>query len=360
MSELAASENIHIELDNYQNLSQRQVVVLLISITIVALCGITYELIIGAVSSYLLGNSVYQFSLTIGFFMFAMGLGSYFSKLFLRNLLANFVWVEIAISIIGGLCSLSLFIAFSGVHALYTPIMYFFIIVIGTLVGLEIPLLTRILSQKEMIRKSIANVLSLDYVGALIGSVAFPLLLLPNLGLIRASFAIGLINIATAIINLYYFRDHLKHARALVIGAVLTLIVLVALILFGTRLSSFAEHHLYMDQVVFSEQTPYQKVIFTQSPANGNYRMYIDGHIQFSQRDEHRYHEALVHPVMSLPGPKENILILGGGDGLAAREVLKYDKVKSITLIDIDPAITSFSASFPALVKMNGDSLNNP
>jgi spermidine synthase len=140
----------------------------------------------------------------------------------------------------------------------------------------------------------------------------------------------------------------------------LTLIVLVALILFGTRLSSFAEHHLYMDQVVFSEQTPYQKVIFTQSPANGNYRMYIDGHIQFSQRDEHRYHEALVHPVMSLPGPKENILILGGGDGLAAREVLKYDKVKSITLIDIDPAITSFSASFPALVKMNGDSLNNP
>ena len=159
MSESSNTETLHAELDDYRDLSKQQVVVLLVSITMVALCGISYELIIGAVSSYLLGNSVYQFSLTIGFFMFAMGMGSLLSKLFLRNILNGFIWVEIAVSLIGGLCSISLFLAFSGVYSLYTPVQYFFIISIGMLVGLEIPILARILSQKEVIRKSIADVL---------------------------------------------------------------------------------------------------------------------------------------------------------------------------------------------------------
>lgn len=357
MSEAATPA--HADVDNYRDLSQKQIAILLISIIIVALCGITYELIIGTASSYLIGNSVYQFSLTIGFFMFAMGIGSYLSKLVMRNLLANFVLVEIAISIVGGLCSITLFVTFSTVNALYTPVMYFFIIVIGALVGLEIPILTRILSQKEVIRKSIANVLSLDYIGALIGSVAFPLLLLPSVGLIRSSFVIGLINILTAVISLFYFRHHVPRFRALALAAGATLVLLVALTVFGTRISSFAEHHLYQDQVIYSTQTPYQHIIFTQANHNGRHRMFIDGHIQFAERDEHRYHESLVHPVMSLPGRRANILVLGGGDGLAVRELLKYPQVQRIDLVDIDPEITRFAQEFQPLVRMNGNSLQN-
>ena len=340
-------------------LSQKQLTVLLISIVIVALCGIAYELIIAAVSSYLLGNSVYQFSITIGFFMFSMGIGSYISKFFENSLVRNFIVIEIIISIVGGVCSLLLFISFAYLTSLYSTIMYLMIFIIGTLVGLEIPILTRILSEAEDIKTSLAKVLSLDYIGALIGSVAFPLLLLPQLGLIRSSFAVGLINIITAIINVLFFKSKISKAKIWIFVTFSTLGVLIAMIACGSLLSSFAESLLYYDQIVLKKQTPYQKIIFTKNPVTGRQRMYIDGHIQFAERDEYRYHESLVHPVMSLPGKKENILILGGGDGLAAREILKYKEVKNIHLVDIDAAITDFAATYPQLVNLNNNSMNN-
>lgn len=350
-----------IRLDDQHEITQRQSIVLLISILIVALCGITYELIIGTAATYLLGNSVYQFSLTIGFFMFAMGLGSFLSRLFIDNLIRSFIVVEIVISIVGGISSLVLFVTFIWMHSLFIVVMYLFIIVIGSLVGLEIPILMRILSQKETIRKSISDVLSLDYIGALIGSIVFPLLLLPSLGLIKSTFVIGLINILTAIVNLYYFRAHRAVNKKIGALALATTITLFALVLLGTRLTSFAEHHLYQDQVIFQTHTlSQQRVVITREDASNKIRMFIDGHIQFSERDEYRYHEALVHPVMALPGPKKHVLILGGGDGLVAREVLKYKEVESIVLVDLDKEITDLATRFPFITKINKNSLKNP
>ncbi|PCJ36740.1 MAG: spermidine synthase [Moraxellaceae bacterium] len=344
---------------DYTDLSNRQHAILLASILIVALCGIAYELIIGTISSYLLGNSVYQFSLTIGFFMFAMGVGSYLSKLLDDQLIRNFISVEIAISLVGGICSLLLFMAFPFVRALYDTVMYSLILIIGALVGMEIPILTTILSKKHSTRDSIANVMSLDYIGALIGAVSFPLLLLPQLGLVRSSFAIGLVNILTALVNIYFFRHQLKSPRLLGGIALLIFVMLVSFTVAGTRLTSFAEKHLYFDQVIYTKQTAYQRIVVTRSTTTREKRLYIDGHIQFSSRDEYRYHEALVHPVMSHPGPRKNILILGGGDGLAAREILKYDDVESIHLVDIDPEMTKISREFPTLSILNQRSLEN-
>ncbi len=338
---------------------RKQIAILFISILIVALCGIAYELIIGTISSYLLGNSVYQFSLTIGLFMFAMGIGSYLSKMIVRDLIFSFVVVELLLSAVGGISSLVLFMAFPYITALYLTIMYSLIITIGILVGLEIPILTRILSRKEELKDSIANVLSLDYLGALLGSILFPLFLLPQLGLIRSSFAIGLINSATALVNIYYFRAHFK--RPVLVGSIsfLSLCVLVILTCYGTALTNFAEGKLYFDQVMYKKQTPYQRIVYTESLYSGENRLYIDGHIQFCDRDEYRYHEALVHPVMTPPGNRENVLILGGGDGLAAREVLKYSDVKQIHLVDIDPEITKFCSEFPEIKALNEGSLTN-
>ena len=345
---------------DYRHLNNKQSAILLFSILIVALCGIAYELIIGTVSSYLLGNSVYQFSITIGFFMCAMGVGSFLSRFIGDDLISRFIQVEIAISVIGGICSLTLFLVFPLVNALYNAVMYSLILIIGTLVGLEIPILTRILSQREGTRRSIANVMSLDYLGALIGSVSFPLLLLPQLGLIRSSFAIGLINILTAIVNVVYFRPHLKRYPLYLGSCVMVLVALIAFTVAGTRLSSFAEHHLYFDQVIYEEQSPYQHIVVTKSRNGHDHRLFIDGHIQFSEKDEYRYHEALVHPLMAAPGKRENILVLGGGDGLAIRELLKYSEVRHIDLVDIDPAITRLSHSFAPLAKLNGHSLSDP
>ena len=237
--------------------------------------------------------------------------------------------------------------------------MYSFILVIGALVGMEIPILTTLLAQKASIKESIANVMSLDYVGALIGSVSFPLLLLPSLGLVQSSFAIGLINIFTATINVFVFRHHLAHFR-LMLGICLAIfILLVNCILLGSYISRYAEKHLYFDQIIFSKQTPYQNLVVTRSTTTREQRLYIDGHIQFSSRDEYRYHEHLVHPLLSIPGNRKNVLILGGGDGLATREVLKYADVELIHLVDIDPEMIRISRELPILTRLNEESLSS-
>ncbi len=346
--------------ESYADLPPVQAGILLMSIAVVALCGIVYELIIGTVSSYLLGNSVYQFSFTIGFFMFAMGIGSYLSKFLTGNLLRNFIYVEILLALVGGICSLTLFFVFPVSPGLYQTAMFTFVLTIGTLVGLEIPLLTRILVQTSGMRKSIANVMSLDYTGALIGSIAFPLMLLPGLGLLRSSFAVGLINIAVALITVLFLWNVLERPQRLLAAVIATIVLLLGLTIIGDRLTSYAQNHLYFDKVLWKKQTSYQNLVVTRDWKRNDLRLFIDGHIQFSQADEHRYHEALVHPLMNLPGRAEKILIMGGGDGLAVREVLKYPGVKRIDLVDLDPAMTNMGKSFFPLVRLNKSSLSDP
>lgn len=348
------------EIDDFSDLTPRHRKILLGSILIVALCGIVYELIIGAVSSYLLGNSVYQFSITVGFFMFAMGVGSYISQFIRQNLLHYFVMVEIALAVIGGICSITLFLTFPFSPFMYRTVMFAFILSIGTLVGFEIPILTRILAQEDGTRKSIANVLSLDYIGALIGSVAFPLFLLPSLGLVRSSFAIGLINICVALCTVLFLRDKIKHAKRFAIAILGILGALFALVLFASRISAMAQHHLYFDQVIWNKTSPYQNLYVTQDWAKRDLRLFIDGHLQFSESDEHRYHEALVHSVMSYDGPHENVLVLGGGDGLAVRELLKYDDISRIDLVDLDPEMTKLGTKFAPLVRLNKGAMKDP
>jgi len=347
------------KLSTVSSLTRAQARVLLFSILIVALCGIVYELIIGTVSSYLLGNSVYQFSLTIGFFMFAMGLGSWISKFFDKEYIRNFVTIEIVIALVGGISSTLLFMAFPFARPLYELTMYSLILIIGALVGMEIPILTALLSQKNEVRDSIANVMSLDYLGALIGSVAFPLLLLPTLGLVQSSFSIGLVNIFVATVNVVFFRKHLKNFQNLLFACIAILVMLFIFIIYGTHITRFAEEQLYFDQVVYSEQTKYQKLVVTRSASNRDQRLYIDGHIQFSSRDEYRYHEYLVHPVLSVPGEVKNVLVLGGGDGLAVREVLKHQSVELIHLVDIDPEMLRIGSELAMLTRLNENSMSS-
>ncbi|MGH1459844.1 MAG: polyamine aminopropyltransferase [Paracoccaceae bacterium] len=342
---------------DYTGLPKRQAVILLMSILIVALCGIVYELIIGTVSSYLLGNSVYQFSLTIGFFMFAMGVGSYVSRFIGGNLIQAFVYVELILALVGGLCSISLFMLFPAAPWFYAAGMFGFISTIGFLVGLEIPILTRVLSERSTTRQSISDVLSLDYIGALIGSVAFPILLLPSLGLITASFAIGLINASVALLNVFWLRDHFDAPKRMLGFVIATIILLFGLTMMASKITAFAQDHLYFDRVVWRKQSQYQSLVVTNTWKTNDVRLFIDGHLQFSQSDEFRYHEALVHPVLAWGTPPKSVLILGGGDGLAIREVLKHPSVESIDLVDLDPAMTDLGRNFAPIVRLNGASL---
>lgn len=345
--------------DETIQLTPRQTSWLLVSVLVVALCGIAYELIIAAVSSYLLGNSVAQFSITIGLFMFSMGIGSYLTKFIHTNLVVRFVQIEIAVAFVGGICAAILFFVFP-YYALYKPTMYSLVLVIGTLVGLEIPILTRILTQSKSISESIAHVLSLDYIGALIGSVSFPLLLLPSLGLFRSSFAIGLLNISVAGLAIIVLRKPYPNLKYYAIPVFLTIFMLVGGVIFTSAISKFAEGQLFADEMLYREQTSYQRIVVTKHPRNGEIRLYLDGHLQFAGSDEHRYHESLVHPAMScVPSPR-TVLVLGGGDGLAIREILKHPTVESIDLVDIDPRMTDLGKTFSPIRRLNEDSLLHP
>ncbi len=332
-------------------------ILLLLSISVISICAIVYELSIGSLSSYLLGNSVYQFSITIGLFMTAMGLGSYLSKYFTHHLITAFVIVELAIGFIGGFSCPILFAAYS-FGFFYTPIMWGLIILIGALIGLELPLLTRILREDTTLRIALANALTFDYLGGLIGSLSFPLLILPLVGIFATSIVMGLVNLTVVIGNVILFRHDLQRLKLISFVSVCIAVSLIASLLMSHPVSGYLEQRLYADQIILSETSQYQRIILTRW--KNDIRLYLNGHLQFSTSDEYRYHEALVHLPASLLPSRSQVLVLGGGDGLAVREVLKYNDVDAITLIDIDPVMTNLGRKHPLLREVNLDALRDP
>jgi spermidine synthase len=335
---------------------RHRVALLLASVLMIALCGITYELLIGTLSSYLLGNSVTQFSITIGLFLTSMGLGSFLSRWVRRRLLPTFIAVEIVIGLVGGLSAPLLFAAFAFTRA-YVPAMVVTAIAIGTLVGLEIPVLTRVVREYAELRVAISQVLTWDYAGALCGALLFPLLLLPRLGLVAAAIVVGLTNLLVALAALAVFRGE-AWRRRLAAGALLAAAFLGVLLGNSGRVTRAIEAALYREPVIHEARSPYQRIVVTRW--RDEVRLYLDRKLQFSSLDEHLYHEALVHPALALAGRRADVLILGGGDGLAAREVLKWPEVRRVTLVDIDPAVTTLSRDHPTLRVLNRGALADP
>jgi spermidine synthase len=331
---------------------------LLTSIFIIAVCGLLYELIVGSMSSYLLGDSIHQFSLTIGFFLSAMGAGSFISRAVKRNLLDTFLLIEIAIALIGGFVASGLFAAFVMLQRSYTVIMVAALSILGALIGLEIPLLTRIAKRYGSLRDTLANVLAFDYLGALAASVLFPLVLLPYLGLSKTSFLVGMFNLLVVVIDLRVFGKNLPQARAYAMLTLAAFAVLVGGFLQSAAITSVFENVLYQDEIIYSEQSPYQRIVVTKY--QDDLRLFLDRELQFSSRDEHRYHEALAHPAMSFAPSREHVLVIGGGDGLVTREVLKYPDVQRVTLVDIDAAVTRLGQTYAPIVALNQNALNDP
>jgi spermidine synthase len=330
---------------------------LLFSVFVIATCGLVYELIAGTLASYLLGDSVTQFSTIIGTYLFAMGIGSWLSRYATKNLLATFIKIEILIGAVGGSSAAVLFLIFEHVASFRIPL-YSAVTLIGTLVGIEIPLLLRILKDQFDFKDLVSKVFTFDYIGALVASILFPLILVPHLGLVRSGFMFGMMNVAVALWMLYRFSGYINQAHIHKTTAVLTFIALLFGFVYGNSLMEVAESSMYPDQVIYSVSTPYQRIVITKSPHD--LRLFLNNNLQFSTRDEYRYHEALIHPgLASIPSP-ENVLILGGGDGLAAREILKYPSVKSITQIELDPAMTRLFSSNDLLTSLNDHALTSP
>ncbi|MEM6971593.1 MAG: polyamine aminopropyltransferase [Pseudomonadota bacterium] len=327
---------------------------LLAATFVVAVAGLVYELIAGAVASYLLGDSITQFSLVIGIFMSAMGLGAWASR-FVTDLEQGFVASQVMLGLIGGFSAPAMFLAYGWLDAL-GPVLFATVIAIGALSGLEIPLITRILQREGALRTTLSSVLTADYAGALAAAILFPAVIVPQLGLMAASLFFGLLNLGVAALSLWLFRAHVRLPLRLVwVGAMAACL---AGFVWSDRLVSAADAALFEDEVILSEATPYQRIVITRS--SGRTRLFLDGAIQFDTLDEHRYHESLVHPAMGLASRRARVLVMGGGDGMAMREVLRWPDVEAAVLVDLDPRMTQLFRDRADLSALNAGSLSDP
>ncbi|GLR16619.1 polyamine aminopropyltransferase 1 [Portibacter lacus] len=327
------------------------------------MCSIIYELLISTVSSYFLGDSVRQFSIIIGFYLAAMGLGSWLSRYFVKDLMFSFIWIEIILGLVGAFSVPLCYIYFS--YADFEGFNIFIlglIIIIGTLTGLEVPILTQLLQGDKLESKELSDVLTLDYIGALVATLIFPFVLIPFMGVYKSSLLFGFLNIFIGVANFIFFRSMIERTRKRDAILWTVSISFIALIGFaGFRANQFIDNwntSVFKHPVVYNESTPYQNIILTDNGAE--FRLYLNSAIQFSSRDEYRYHEALVHVGgMQLPNVK-HVAILGGGEGLALREVLKYPELESVSLIELDPEIIEISKEFSQIRTLNEDALSDP
>ncbi len=332
---------------------------LFLNVIIIATCGLIYELLAGTLSSYVLGDSVTQFSLIIGIYLFAMGVGSWLSRFIDKNVAEKFVDIELAVAVVGGFSAPLLFLTFAYI-SYFGLVLYSMVFVIGTLVGLEIPLLMRILKDELDFKELVSRVLALDYIGALVASLLFPIFLVPKLGLNRTSLLFGMLNAAVAVWATWLLEPLIKKNLTLMRIKGFVIIVLLAIAFIkADSLTTLAEDGLFSDNIIYAKSSPYQRIVVTKGKTG--HALFLNGNLQFNSFDEYRYHEALVHPAFAaFDGVAKRVLVLGGGDGLALREILKYETVEEVHLVDLDPMMTGLSKALPALADLNQNAYDDP
>ena len=317
-----------------------------------------------AQGSYLLGDSITQASVVLATMVFAMGLGSLAAKPLQHRPLASFAAIEAMLAVAGGLSVLGLHAAFTWLD-LYWPALIGIALIVGALIGAEIPLLMTLLQRirKQDAGSATADLFAADYIGALVGGLAFPFLLLPLLGQTRGALLVGMVNVvAGAAVAFFLFSASARRKVALAAGTLAVLALLGFAFAQSDNFLRYARDELYEDPVVYSETTQYQDIVVTESspivPGPTDMRLFLNGDLQFSSIDEYRYHESLVHP--ALAGKRDRVLVLGGGDGLAMREVLKYPDVREAVEVELDPAVLRLARENPDLVALNQHSLTDP
>ncbi|GAA2075925.1 polyamine aminopropyltransferase [Actinomadura alba] len=337
----------------------------LAAVFVCAACGLVYELALVALGSYLVGNSITQASIVLSVMVFAMGVGSLAAKPFQQHAVAAFALVEGVLALLGGLSVLGLYAAFAWLD-LYTPALVVVAFVVGGLIGAEIPLLMTLLQRirRQEAGSAVADLFAADYVGALVGGLAFPFLLLPVFGQIKGALIVGMVNAVAGIaVVLWLFRGQVRRGARLLLwgGMAVVIAVLSGTYALADGFEVNARQALYRDPIALARRTQYQEIVITRSVAlsgRPDLRLFLNGDLQFSSVDEYRYHESLVHP--ALAGSRGRVLILGGGDGLALREVLRYRDVRAVTLVELDPEMTGLARSYGGLADLNGRSLADP
>lgn len=325
-----------------------------ISIFATGLSGIVAEYVLATMASYFLGDSVFQWTIILSLMLFSMGLGSRFSKRINKNLVEYYITLELILSLVTSF-SVLLIYTIMPYTASIDVVIYGLSCVVGFLIGMEIPLVTRINQEYEELKTNISGMMENDYYGSLVGGLFFAFIGIQFLGLTFTPFVVGGINLVVALILFYGFRKLLVKRKNLIIFAATVVVFFGLGLSFSKPIVEYGNQSRFNEKVVFSKQTPYQQITITEW--KGNHQLYLNQGKQLSTFDEWLYHEPLVHPVMSLTQGKVDVLVMGAGDGCAVRELLKYDRVASITLVDLDSVMTTIAKEHPIFKKLNKDAL---
>ncbi len=333
--------------------------ILKFAILATGLSGIVAEYVLATMANYFLGDSVTQWALIISIMLFSMGVGSRISRVFNKHLLETFIYIEFSLSIVVSLASMLVYAA-SKHFAYQGIIIYAQCVLTGLLIGMEIPLVTRINEAYQELRENISAVLTLDYVGSLVGGLLFAFVCVPFIGLTYTPFIFGAVNLSVAVLLYWFLRSLVAKKHALILKSYLgfTAVFILVALYFAEPITMWGHQASYTDRIVYEKQSKYQHIVLTQW--KNHYWLYLNNHQQLSTFDEWHYHEPLVHPIMKLARDRKDVLVMGGGDGCVARDVFKHKGVQSLTLIDLDSVVTNLGKHHEAFLSWNEGALNDP
>lgn len=338
--------------------------VLLAAVAACAACGIVYELALLTLSTSLNGGGIVATSLIVAGYIAALGLGALLIKPLLARAAVTFIAVEAVLGVVGGLSTAALYVAFAFLDEPggSTFVLAVSTALIGCLVGAEVPLLMTLLQRGRLsgaadTGRTLANLNAADYLGALVGGLVWPFILLPQLGMIRGAAATGIVNlVAAAIVSIFLLRRIVspRQLMAALCALCAALGLLATLLVRSTDIETTSRQRLYADPIIAYRHSTYQEIVVTRR--GNDTRLYLDGGLQFSTRDEYRYTESLVYPAVG--NGARSVLVLGGGDGLAARELLRLNGIQQIMQVELDPAVIELART--TMREANGGSLDNP
>ncbi|WP_434928291.1 polyamine aminopropyltransferase [Shewanella sp. HL-SH2] len=362
-------------------------------------CGLIYEYLLSHYAGRILGALEAAIYTMIGLMIVSMGVGAFAARK-IKCAFTGFAILELSVALCGSFAiiitaavigfgqQLPLAIAsnlglppdqlpnggfIATLQSLSEYLPYVWGVILGLMIGMEIPLIARVrqsLSEAHLLHNA-GTIYGADYVGAGIGAAIWVFFML-SIDIQLAAALTASVNLIAGAIFIWRFWHNINHAKWLLVGHIIASVCIGLLATKGPQWEQHFNNLLYKDKVVYAKSTRFQQLTFTER-LRGNglapvYNLYINGRLQFSSSDEHIYHNFLVHPTLAASARHDNVLIIGGGDGLGLKQVLAWEP-KTVTLIDLDKDLVSLFKSPPddmpaflskAMLELNGNSLNDP